>query len=206
MEIIRAELKDTDIFSAGELNFGACCFFTEDRAFRYFFEINGREATLFTDTDKYISQAIEEFLFYSSFILSVKDKDNRVLVTRTQNQPYLLEISKIQPSQFYINEKKLESCKKWIKSHEDIFIPIVIRNDKIISLDGHTRLRAALDLGYTSVFVYHDEYNDIIFYFVDEAVRRNVYSVSDMELVSDEEYGAKWNKYCNDLFDSLTQK
>jgi len=203
LKIIRAEITDTNIFSESELDFGACCFFTEDRVFKYFFEIHGQEAILFTNTNQYISEAIEEFLFYSGFILSIKDEKGCVLATRTQNQPYLLEISKIQPSQFYINEKKLESCKKWIKSPEDIFIPIVIKDTNIISLDGHTRLRAAIDLGYTSVFVYPDEYDETIFYFVDEAIRRQIYSVSDMELVNDEEYKLKWNQYCDDLFDNL---
>ena len=203
MKIIRADLNDTDIFSRSELDFGACCFFSEDRNCKYFFAINGQGATLFTDADKYISEAIEEFLFYSGFILSIKDKHGCILAARTPSQPYLLEISKIQPSQFYINERKLESCKKWIKKTEDIFIPIAIKDDKNISLDGHTRLRAALDLGYTSVFVYPDEHDDVIFYFSDEAIRRQIYSVSDMELVSDEEYKLKWNKYCDDLFAGL---
>ena len=203
MKIIRAEIDDTDLFSESELDFGACCFFTEDRVYKYFFEINGQEATLFANTTKYVNEAIEEFLFYSSFIISIKDKDGCVLITRTPNQPYFLEISKIQPSQFYINEKKLESCKKWIERPEDIFIPIIIKYGKNILLDGHTRLRAALDLGYTSVFVYPDEYDDTIFYFVDEALKRQIYNVSDMELVSDDEYRLKWNKYCDDLFDSL---
>ena len=155
MEIIRAEINDTDMFTKRELDYGACCFFTDDRVFRYFFKINGKEATLYTNTEQYISETIELFLFYSSFILLIKDKDGRILAERTHNQPYLLEISKIQPSQFYINESKLESCKTWLKSPEDIYIPIVIKDGKIISLDGHTRLRAALDLGYYSVFVYY---------------------------------------------------
>ncbi|MCL2421779.1 MAG: hypothetical protein FWD03_07980 [Defluviitaleaceae bacterium] len=203
MEIVRANTKDTDIFSKAELDFGACCFFTEDRKSKYFFEIKGREATFYTNTDQYIDKAIEEFLFYSSFITSVKDKNGQVLETKHPAKPYLLEISKIQPSQFFINEVKLESCKKWIKSAEDIFIPIVIKDGKYISQDGHTRMKAAIDLGYTAVYVYPDEYDDTIFHFVDEAVRRNINSVMDMEIVSDEEYKVKWDGFCDDLFKSL---
>jgi hypothetical protein len=200
LKILRANMNDTDIFSERELDFGACCYYSEDRSFRYFFEINGREATLFTNTDQYISETIEEFLFYSGFIVSIKDEHGHVLAERTQSRPYLLEILKIQPSQFYISEKKLESCKKWIKTYEEIFIPIVIKDDKVISLDGHTRLRAALDLEYTSVLVYPDEYDDYIFSFADEAIKRKIFKVSDMEIVSDEEYTLKWHKYCDEFF------
>ena len=67
MKIIRAEIKDTDIFNESELDFGACCFFTEDKVFKYFFEIHGQEAILFTNTNQYISEAIEELIFQANF-------------------------------------------------------------------------------------------------------------------------------------------
>ena len=157
------------------------------------------EATIFTNTNQHINQAIQEFLFYSSFIATIKDKEGSIILTRTPNKPYLFEISKIQPSQFYINENKLERCKKWIKNPGDILIPIVIKENKVISLDGHTRLKAALDFGYTSIFVYPDEYDDSIFYFVDEAIKRQINSVSDMEIVCNDDYMQKWDKFCDDL-------
>jgi hypothetical protein len=204
VKIIRAKASNTDIFSEYELGFGACCFFTEDKACKYFFEIKGREATLFANTKQYISQAIKEFLFYSSFVVTIKDSDGNILLTKTETEPLLLEIQKIQPSQFYINEKKLESCKKWIKSPGDIYIPIISKDGKVISLDGHTRMRAAMDLGYTCVYVYPDEYDEYIFYFVDEAIKRQINSVSDMEIVSDEDYKLKWHKFCKDFFKRLS--
>jgi len=203
MKIIRAEKSDIDIFSESELGFGACCFFGEDKTCKYFFEIKKREATLHANTDQHISQAIEEFLFYSGFITAVKDKDGRVLATRTPSEPYPLEIAEIQPSQFYINEKKLADCKKWMKSPEDIFIPIAAKDGKIISLDGHTRMRAAIDLGYASVLVYQDEHDEHVFHFSNEAINRQINSVLDMELLSDEDYALKWDKFCDDYFENL---
>lgn len=200
MEIIRAGYNDTDIFSKSDLVFGACCFYSKDRAFKYLFKINGREATLYANTKQYVSEAIEEFLFYSGFVTLIKDENGSLLLEKPQIQPYLLEILQIQPSQFYINEKKLECCKKWVTSHEDILIPIVIKDDKCISLDGHTRLRAALDLGYKSVYVYPDEYDDYIFRFVDEAIGRNINDVSHMEVISEDEYKIKWDKFCDGFF------
>jgi len=203
MNIIRAEITDTDIFSKDKLKFGACCFFTEDRKHSYHFKINGQEATLYTDTKQYIPQAIEEFLFYSSFVATVKDEGGHALATRNPCKPYLCEIANIQPSQFFINQTKLECCKMWISCPEDIFIPIAVRDGKNISLDGHTRMKAALDLGYTCVYVYPDEYDNIMFHFADEAIKRKVNSVADMEIISAEDYEIKWNKFCDDLFKRL---
>jgi len=203
MNIIRAGLNDTDIFSKDELDFGGCCFFSEDKAYRYFFRIKGLEATLFANTKQYISQAVEEFLFYSGFITSIKDERGNTLMSRTPSEPYLYEISKIQPSQFYISEIKLNNCKKWITKADDIIVPIVIKNGTSISLDGHTRMRAALDLGFNSVYVYPDEFEETIFHFVSEAIKRQINTVSDMEIISNEEYEIKWNKFCDDLFERL---
>lgn len=204
MKIIRANAYDTDIFSKKELDFGACCFYSEDRALKYFFEIKGRDATLYTNVipceNQFLQEAIDNFLFYSGFIVTIKDTDGNILRENPQNKPYLHEILKIQPSQFYINEKKLIDCKKWIKSYEDIFVPIVIKDGISISQDGHTRLRAALDLGFTSVYAYQEDYSEHIFHFTNEAKRRGINSISDMEILSDEDYVLKWHKYCDDYF------
>ncbi len=203
MKIIRAERTDTDVFAKRELDHGACCFYSEDKKNRYYFKIRGRKATLYTNANRYIEEAIDEFLFYSGFIQIIQDVDGRVIAARTPNAPYLYEVAQIQPSQFYVNEEKLEGCKKWIKSHADIVIPIVQKDGKSISLDGHTRLRAALDLGYPRVYVYLSPYDDTIFHFVEEAIRRGITSVADMELVSDADYRRKWDQFCDDLFAGL---
>lgn len=203
MDIVRAGFGDTDIFTQEQLNCGACCFYTESREYRYFFDINGREAILYADSQQYIDKVIDEFLFYSGFISCVKDADGRMLRKTNEHKMKLLEITQIQPSQFYINERKLASCKPWIKSQTDVMIPLAAINGKTVSLDGHTRMRAALDLGYESVYVYDDDYDEYITYFVNEAVRRNILSVSDMEIVDDNEYKLKWHKFCDDFFENM---
>lgn len=198
MKIIRAEINDKDIFSEEELKYGACCFFTEDRSNKYFFKIKGQESILYTSSKIYIDEAIDEFLFYSGFITLIKNSEGNILKERKIDM-YLLKISEIQPSQFYINEKKLANCKQWIIEQRDIMIPISTMDGKTVSLDGHTRLRAALDLGYDSVYVYNEACDDYICYFVEEAIKRKVFSVYDMDIVDDEEYKLKWHKFCNEF-------
>ncbi|MCL2558599.1 MAG: ParB/RepB/Spo0J family partition protein [Treponema sp.] len=199
MKIIRADEKDLDLFAADELRFGACCFFSEDRACKYFFVINGREATLRANSEKYISRAIDEFLFYSGFIVAIKDAAGAVLATRKPREPYPLKIADIQPSQFYLSETKLKSCKTWIKGPQDIFIPIAMREGRAISLDGHTRMRAALDLGFDFVNVYREDHDGLVFRFAEEAVRRQVNGVPDMRILNDDDYALKWHKFCDDF-------
>jgi L-rhamnose mutarotase len=64
-------------------------------------------------------------------------------------------------------------------------------------------MKAALDLGYDSVYVYLDEYDEKIFHFVDEAIKRQIKAVADMELINDDEYKIKWDKFCDDLLERL---
>ena len=167
---------------------------------RYFFRISGREAILFTDTHKYIPEVINEFLFYSGFISTIRDEKGAILLDKKPSESYLCEISKLQPSQFYINKTKLENCKKWIKSQDDIFVPIVVRDGKTILQDGHTRVLAAMELGYSCVNVYPECWDSYIFDFVDEAVKRGINNISDMNLLTDEEYQVKWYGFCDEFF------
>lgn len=182
---------------------GACLFYTEDGC-KYLFKISGQQAVLHTASNLYIDEVIDEFLFYSGFVTSIKTPEGKILRERNVELEEL-EIKKIQPSQFFINERKLSDCKKWIKRKEDIMIPVTKIDGKIISLDGHTRLKAALQLGYDSVYVYPDDVGEYIMYFVTEAVNRGICSISDMEIISEQEYELKWHKFCDDFFEKEKQ-
>ncbi|MCL1997275.1 MAG: ParB/RepB/Spo0J family partition protein [Turicibacter sp.] len=204
MRIIRADTADSDIFSPEKLAFGACCFFTEDRNSTYFFEIHGQKATLFPEKNVYIAEVIREFLAYSNFICEIYDSSGNILLKIPQKESKLLDIRKIQPSQFYINGRKLANCQNWIKTRKDIFIPVTAHGGKIIALDGHSRLKAAAALGFDTVFVYEDETEEYIFDFAIEAEKRRIYSVFDMEILTDEEYTVKWREYCQNFFGTTT--
>jgi len=203
MKIIRAELNDTDVFSASQLLFGACCFYSEDKANKYFFEIRGQSATLHADCDLHTAEAIKEFLFFSGFVTTILDKFGSILHENAVVEPYLCRICDIRPSQFFISADKLAACKGWITRPEDVLVPIVIRDGAIIAQDGHTRLRAASDMGFESVYAYPESYDKYIFDFADEAARRGIHSVLDMEVVSASDYALKWHKYCDDFFKFL---
>ena len=81
-------------------------------------------------------------------------------------EPFRIRIEEIQPSQFYVDEDKIEAVKTFITSPKDIIIPVMKENGKYISLDGHTRLAAAIELGYDEVIAFCTEAGDYIFDFV----------------------------------------
>jgi len=201
MKIIRADFNNTELFSKEKIINGACCFYTENKSNYYYFEIKGQEATLYFEDEKYIKEVIDEFLFYSNFICCIKSSKGNILMKRKKIKLELCEVLEIQPSQFYIDKTKLENCKSWIKSPKDIMIPVADINNKIVSLDGHTRLRAAHDLGYRQVYIYRDDFDNCINSFVKEATKRNIFNILDLETLNSEDYKMKWHKFCDDFFE-----
>jgi len=196
-------------------------FQSEDGNLQYRFQINGQKARLFANTaertakkgggvagfcaakaTECIPEAIEEFLFYAGFITTITDETEAILHKRADPCPYLADLSEIQPSQFFINEKKLADCKKWIKSYKDIFIPIVSRAGRLIAQDGHTRMKAALELNFRQIYVYPEEHSSYIFAFADEAISRGITGIKDMPIITNEEYQEKWHKFCEAFFKS----
>ena len=67
-------------------------------------------------------------------------------------------------------------------------------------------MKATLELGFDSVYIYPDECDELTFYFVDEAIKRKILSVSDMEILCDSEYSVKWNKFCEGVYANLYKK
>jgi len=179
--------------------FSACLYHTKDGAHQYRFEIKGQDATIFADTELYLDAVIGEFLFYSGFVTTIKNAVGEVILTR-QCELQKRDIVTIQPSQFYINAQKLADCKKWINGADDIFVPVWENGGKVVALDGHTRLRAALDLGYGQVYTYRDSCDEYKPNFVNEARARGIHSVADMKVLDDEEYRINWHGYCDAFF------
>ena len=109
-------------------------------------------------------------------------------------------IEEIQPSQFYVDEDKIEAVKTFITSPKDIIIPVMKENGKYISLDGHTRLAAAIELGYDEVIAFCTEAGDYIFDFVNEAKKRGIHTPYDLKKVPHEEYEVVWNQFGDEFF------
>ena len=95
---------------------------------------------------------------------------------------------------------RLLTVSDFITSGNDIVIPVIKRDGRYISLDGHTRLYYAYTCGWDIVRAFEAEVNDYVLEFVEEAKKRGVSGVGNMELLSHSEYEIKWNKFCDDFF------
>ena len=118
-----------------------------------------------------------------------------------------LKLTELQPSQFYISEKKLRDIRKWFRPEElSGFEPIPVRllDGLPVMTDGHTRAVAALLAGLDELPLVRDEDEldwDMYRKCVAECRRRGVCSPADLlqRVVSEAEYGEKWDRWCDEM-------
>lgn len=152
------------------------------------------------DTSAY-ADLIEEFRFNAPHITRYIDSDNNPVSEFEQEQLVEIKLSDIQPSQFFIDETKLEAVKTFIHDKSDIVIQAKTWNNRYISLDGHTRLYLAVQRGYKKVKAFITESDEWVWPFVNEAVKRGIKTPKDMQLLSHEQYEIQWNQYCDSVFE-----
>ncbi len=120
---------------------------------------------------------------------------------------YKLTLKDLQPSQFYISERKLASVEAWFDPADlSNFEPIPVKElDGIpVITDGHTRAVAALRVGVDRVpLVWDTDELDWRLYraCVTACRRRGILSSADLltRIISAEEYVEQWDAWCDRL-------
>lgn len=155
--------------------------------------VNGADNRLF-------DSLIEEFRYHAPHITEFVDRQGRQIKSFPPDDIVEIKLDSIQPSQFYIDEEKLNAIAAFIKTPEDVIVQVIKWNDRYISLGGHTRLFYADKSGFAYVKAVIVDEEDWVWDFVREANARNIYKVSDMTLLPHDEYEIKWNQFCRDFF------
>ncbi|WBB32410.1 ParB/RepB/Spo0J family partition protein [Parvimonas micra] len=143
---------------------------------------------------------IEYFRYYSPHINNFFDENNKKIISFEKKPVLTLEVDKIQPSQFYIDEDKVNALKSFIKNSKDIVIQVVKSDDGYICVDGHTRLFIAFLKNFKTVLAIETEFDDDTNYFVSQAKKRNIFTIKDLELVPHSDYKKLWNDFCDSYF------
>lgn len=175
------------------------CFLVEEAPYEVEI-LSDDEAIVRGEDPKAYPELIEEFRFYAPHITSFFDVQGRRIKEYPRVQLLTIPLEQIQPSQFYVDEEKIAAVSSFIRKPDDIIIQVLPYQGRFISLDGHTRLYYAVMKGWNSVRAVTDRSGDYIYGFVEEALRRNIHSPRDMELVSHGAYEEKWNRFCDEYF------
>ncbi|KHD46680.1 hypothetical protein ACVRZD_00475 [Streptococcus hongkongensis] len=200
LEVSRINTYADSRFSKEALNQHGC--FLVNQEFPYEVKIISSKSAIITgpNPDHYLA-VINEFRFNAEHINEFYDKEHQLIVQFKPKVVHRIPILEIQPSQFYINQEKYQAVASFINTAEDVIVPVTKDNHgRFISLDGHSRLKVALDKGIQDVYIYDSQADAYIFDFVQEAKKRQIESISDMSVLSHAEYQTKWIDYCNHYF------
>lgn len=116
-----------------------------------------------------------------------------------------LKLKDLQPSQFYISEKKLKDVEGWLNPSDlSCFEPISVKllDGRLVMTDGHTRAVAALRAGLEMVPLVWDEDElswDMYRACVSACREQAIESPIDLlpRIISEEKYREQWDKWCD---------
>ena len=172
----------------------------------YELEVTSHERAVIRGSDPSVFPAlIEEFRFHAPQVSEFYGQGGGLIAEYPKAGLIDVELSSVQPSQFYVDEDKLEAVGSFIKSAEDVIVQVIPWENGFISLDGHTRLYLAALNGWERVRAVVSETDDWVWLFVGEARKRGVLSPADMKLVSHAEYKVLWDNFCDEVFKSGSQ-
>lgn len=201
-KIRRIDIYDDERFDKETLNEHGC-YIVEDKYPVEIKIISSYEAII-NGNKEFFEDVIEEFRFYTKHITTFYDKDGNVVKCFDRIEIFKIEIDRIRPLQFFVDIDKLNAVKTFVRREEDIIVPLDIYEDEYVSLDGHTRLFLAYELGFSYVYGYITEGFEGEDFFVEETKKRGIKKAKDMTLVYHDEYERKWHAFCEDYYNNRT--
>ena len=120
MEIKRINTYDDKRFSTHVLMQHGC-FLINDVPYEVEI-ISNYEAIVKGDNRDYYLPLIEEFRFYTPHITKFYDDDKNIIIEYPKENIIEIELKNIQPSQFYVDRKKLSMIQEFIHEEKDIII------------------------------------------------------------------------------------
>lgn len=165
------------------------------------FEIlSDHEAVIHFQGNLELSQLIEEFRFFTPHITTFYSSDRSLIAQLPAAKIFSVDIMDIQPSQFYVDRDKIQAVSRFIRASQDIIIPVLPQDGRYIALDGHTRLYWAMLNGWETVRAVEDTSGSFIYRFVEEARRRGIFTIRDIEPADHDSYHEKWDRFCDEFF------
>ncbi len=124
-----------------------------------------------------------------------------LLATNNDIEVFKINIDEIIPEQLTVDEVKLNRVASWIEKPEDIVVSCVKIGDKIVSIDGHSRLVAAYNKGFKYVYAYLETDNDSIEFYktcMKWCENEKIFTIKDLanRVVTTEKHSELWINRC----------
>lgn len=163
---------------------------------------------------------IDEIMYWNPYLKSLIYKEERDIIdpealrssgfiknslwlldTQTNIEAFKIDINDIAPAQLTVDEEKFKRVAQWIEKPEDIVICCVRIGDKIVSIDGHSRLVAAYNRGFGYVYAFFETDNSSFEFFrtcLGWCEEQGIFSIKDLaeRVVSPSEHERIWVNKC----------
>ena len=181
--------KESSFYMKDNLELGNCITIIDDNQnkFYYEFEIDKEEALIKYNSILHIKEAINFFRTFNMQIHVFYNKDRSFYMAFDKVFTFKLPLNILQPSKFFIDDDKLKACEKHLENQK-ITLPVTIIDDEYVLLDGHARARYLMDNDYKMVDVYMANEKEFTREYVYIAKENNLFKISQMQILSHEEY------------------
>ena len=158
-----------------------------------------------------LPELIKKFRYYAEHITDFYDENMHLLYSLPPVSKRKTDILSLAPTQFFIDWEKLDAVKSFVSSSEDVIIPVAHWGDRLIILDGHTRLYAAHGLGIKEAYIFESSdaadqsYLAIAHRFASLADERGINSIADMKVISHSDYVLRWHSFCKSVLEKPSQ-
>ncbi|OPJ60567.1 hypothetical protein [Clostridium oryzae] len=176
------------------------------------------------DKNEILNSFIDEIMYWNPFVkeivcekkkyIGIKEvffnvgfKDGQMWTLKTQYkaEAFKILIKDIVPEQLTVEEDKYNKAMEWIDKPEDVVVCCVKIDDKIVSIDGHSRLVAASEKGFEYVYGFLEPGDTDIEFFkecLSWCEEAGVKSIADLSkrIVSVEEHKRLWVDRCQSYF------
>ncbi|MBU5228325.1 hypothetical protein KQI36_17035 [Clostridium senegalense] len=177
--------------------------------------------------DEALKELVEEISYWNPYLkeyiykekngnITVKDlntlgfikKENWVKLINNNIKVFKIYMKDIKVEQLTVERDKLKNVERWIKTPETIIITYVLMKDKIVPIDGYSRLIAAYKKGFSYVYGYLENEKDVNMDFFKTCIKwcenEGIFNIDDLSkrIVSKEEHKKIWVDRCRKYFEN----
>ncbi|WP_427340747.1 hypothetical protein [Caloranaerobacter sp. DY30410] len=149
---------------------------------------------IYKEDNKIITKDVLKYAGFRENSIWQLDVDNNIEVFR-------IDIEEITPQQLTVSKEKIDRVNKWVEKPEDIVVACIKIGDKMVCIDGYSRLVVAYTKGFKHVYAYLETDNDNIEFYrtcMEWCKEQNIFTIKDLanRIVTPEQHERLWINRC----------
>ncbi len=140
---------------------------------------------------------IQEFLWLSPFVKSIF-VDGDMIFNENAREIKKVLIDELIPNQYSIAQSKYNNVKSWLSRVEELVVGAFEYQNNFYVIDGHSRLKAAKELGMKECFIYEEQQTPFFVELIDWCREKGVANIDDVVINPDSVHQIEWIDRCQE--------